>query len=570
MSDVMNADRYAAGIATAYGAAVQGGYTGTYAQFCAQQAQFAENAQAVEEAKQEVLSTVQTFENTTVPAAITQVQEEGTAQIQVVQDATAQQITALQEEGLRQQAAVVEAAADQVEASRTQAQRSENAADASEGYRDETQGLKNTFENTTVPAAVQTVQNAGAAQVQAVEQAGSDQVDAVELAGSTQVGNVNSAGTIQVGNVNTAGTTQVQAVEDKGEEVLNSIPADYTELMGDVDNLKSAFVTPQMFGAKADGTTDDTVAIQSAIDSGIRVLFPKGVYIVSAPLMITKAGTVLEGVNNYDYTSTLNGAKLKIKASTWSDAFFKFEHGADNSIIRNLQMEGTLPGLTGAYQPENGILFDSAVSDEFVAGCCFENLFISYCTRGVSMNSIFKTRFENVYVSNCRAYGFFLAGKSGVANATMLTLINCYANTCVRGYYLRRVSYSSLINCASDNQTVVDYSIETCNTISMQSCGSEGSSGNIIFLGGSCNGFAISGLECISMQAIGSGLPDAVIYSNGVSSVTISGVVYVGENPRTYDIQSTSVAVFVVLGNTIEKTKCSRPYDVTLIPADLA
>lgn len=249
MSDVMNADRYVAGIATAYGAAVQGGYTGTYAQFCAQQAQFAENAQAVEEAKQEVLSTVQTFENTTVPAAITQVQEEGTAQIQVVQDVTAQQITALQEEGLRQQAAVVEAAADQVEAARIQAQRSENAADAAEGYRDETQGLKNTFENTTVPAAVQTVQNAGAAQVQAVEQAGSDQVDAVELAGSTQVGNVNTAGMTQVGNVNQAGTTQVsavaaegaaqvQAVEDKGDEVIASIPSEYTQLSEDVDILK--------------------------------------------------------------------------------------------------------------------------------------------------------------------------------------------------------------------------------------------------------------------------------------------------------------------------------------------
>lgn len=40
--------------------------------------------------------------------------------------------------------------------------------------------------------------------------------------------------------INAAGSTQVQAVTDKGEEVLQSIPADYTELSEDVDDLKSA------------------------------------------------------------------------------------------------------------------------------------------------------------------------------------------------------------------------------------------------------------------------------------------------------------------------------------------
>lgn len=39
--------------------------------------------------------------------------------------------------------------------------------------------------------------------------------------------------------INAAGSTQVQAVTDKGEEVLQSIPADYTELSEDVDDLKT-------------------------------------------------------------------------------------------------------------------------------------------------------------------------------------------------------------------------------------------------------------------------------------------------------------------------------------------
>jgi hypothetical protein len=44
---------YSAGIVTAYGAAKRAGYTGTYEDFCRQQAEYAENAQAVEQAKQD-------------------------------------------------------------------------------------------------------------------------------------------------------------------------------------------------------------------------------------------------------------------------------------------------------------------------------------------------------------------------------------------------------------------------------------------------------------------------------------------------------------------------------------
>jgi len=50
---------YSAGIVTAYGSAVRAGYTGTYEDFCRQQAQYAENAQAVEQAKQTAVSASQ-------------------------------------------------------------------------------------------------------------------------------------------------------------------------------------------------------------------------------------------------------------------------------------------------------------------------------------------------------------------------------------------------------------------------------------------------------------------------------------------------------------------------------
>lgn len=219
MSNPVGAQRYGLGGGDAYYDAVKyGGYTGTREQFGRDQAEFAQNATAVAQAKEEVerntqtvVNTAQTFTEETVPAAIQSVEEKGDTE------------------------------EDRLEARTTELVQSVNTAGAVQVQAVRDEGTEQ----------IRLVSGAGTAQVEAVEQAGSDQVDAVEAAGSTQVGNVNNAGTTQVGNVNNAGSTQisavnsegstqVQAVQDKGTEVLNSIPSDYTELTEDVDNLKTA------------------------------------------------------------------------------------------------------------------------------------------------------------------------------------------------------------------------------------------------------------------------------------------------------------------------------------------
>ena len=141
------------GHVTAYAYAKSKGYTGTEEQFATELAQFAENAQQVAEDKEAVEQLVDEFLNTTAPAVIQDVTDEGTSQ-------------------------------------------------------------------------VERVANAGTAQVTRVGQSGDTQIDAVATEGTTQIGLVTAEG-----------TTQVTRVQDKGDEVIDSIPSDYTELTQEVYDL---------------------------------------------------------------------------------------------------------------------------------------------------------------------------------------------------------------------------------------------------------------------------------------------------------------------------------------------
>ena len=107
------------------------------------------------------------------------------------------------------------------------------------------------FVQTTVPAAVQSVTAEGTTQIGNVQTAGTTQVGNVQAEGTTQVGRVTAEGTTQVGLVTAEGTTQKNAVQAKGDEVIASIPSDYTELTEEVEDLKSSTTT------NIDVVTDD-------------------------------------------------------------------------------------------------------------------------------------------------------------------------------------------------------------------------------------------------------------------------------------------------------------------------
>ena len=65
------------------------------------------------------------------------------------------------------------------------------------------------------------------------------------------------------------------------------------QLQNDIQAIHAGYVTPEMFGAVGDGATDDTAALQAAIDSGAIVKFRAGAtYIISNTLMAASGMTL--------------------------------------------------------------------------------------------------------------------------------------------------------------------------------------------------------------------------------------------------------------------------------------
>lgn len=62
-----------------------------------------------------------------------------------------------------------------------------------------------------------------------------------------------------------------------------------------LDGISFANVKDPVYGAKGDGITDDTIAIQAALNASRQVFIPAGTYKITSPLLITNSRTVVVG-----------------------------------------------------------------------------------------------------------------------------------------------------------------------------------------------------------------------------------------------------------------------------------
>lgn len=200
-----------------------------------------------------------------------------------------------------------------------------------------------------------------------------------------------------------SGVTKQSTVAQFTNATAGYTPAGTGAVARSVSSKLQESVSVKDFGAVGDGITDDTVAIQAALNSGSKeIIFPAGsTYIINGGLSSSTAGQVIRAY----------GATIKLKNNATFKGMFTL-NGAGSSV-----MGGTWDGnkANGNSGPTGGSTLPVEVYASWninvnasrctIRDCYSINTYGMFCTGG----SVSDTLFENNTVRNTTGYGIFLS-----------------------------------------------------------------------------------------------------------------------------------------------------------------
>lgn len=221
-------------------------------------------------------------------------------------------------------------------------------------------------------------------------------------------------------------------------------------------------VSVKDFGAVGDGTTDDTAAIQAAIDSNSgEVYFPPGTYKTTSPLSFSNS-VYLRGANKdfsiIRFYSTTAGASC-IEA-TGSRLFIE-----QLGIFSN---SGKSDGNS-----LNGIKHVNATNNA-VGYCGSKNFRVEgFSGNAIELQRAIFYRIENVFINNCGA-GVLVKRNSFGVDSTTTVIDNAYISGCTNGVYLDNGADHTLQNVicelCGDASTGAALRFYNVNNVAMINC----------------------------------------------------------------------------------------------------
>jgi hypothetical protein len=185
-----------------------------------------------------------------------------------------------------------------------------------------------------------------------------------------------------------------------------------SSVRGKLNNMFN-YVTPELFGAVGDGSTNDAVAIQAAVDSGKPVYFDSKNYRVNSTITLTSNIKLFGNGEASIISTTSNISIITIQGKKCS--------------ISDLTLLGN---DSGAAQIGINITGNGGLTLDYTS------------------NVLYNVRFRDLNFAGL--YVTLVLGTTGSLHQGAVYAVNCLAESCTNGFYFdNRGEYNSLSNCVA-------------------------------------------------------------------------------------------------------------------------
>lgn len=330
-----------------------------------------------------------------------------------------------------------------------------------------------------------------------------------------------------------------------------------------VYNKLSELTSVKDFGAVGDGVTDDTAAIQAAINSlplntiDVGIQSPKGfanggmVFLPRGRYKVTGKITMRRGLRLVGESAE----STQIISFISADSVFQYtdqgRYAPDEITLESLSIwqDASVVATAGAAID---VIEGPATVD--AVKLAVRNVHIEGTYRGVRLGAGIGCSLESVGATKCVQSGFNI--KAGITT-TSTSFKNCYASltTAGSGFDLEAGAYVSFVSCASDSNFDYGYKITGAKAVAFLATGAEANKAFGLFTGcesitGSifCIGNSVDGVQLSSCGEVAlSGVLDGTT-GTGVNVLVASGpITFLGMKFKNTYATSRCNSVFKVL-----------------------